>query len=160
HSRCNVSFTGVKLRSYPAFAGPTTFGVSQDNGRLRGEAEAMLKALSYRGIMDLDYRFDPRDGRYKLLDFNPRVGAHFRMFEDAAGIDVVRALHLDLTGRGLPKTEMRQRSFLVENFDLVTALRYINEGELSVRQWLSELASADEPGWFARDDLLPFFAMA
>jgi hypothetical protein len=24
--------------------------------------------------MDLDYRFDKRDGQHKLLDFNPRIG--------------------------------------------------------------------------------------
>jgi hypothetical protein len=34
------------------------------------------------------------------LDFNPRVGAQFRLFEDDAGSDVVRALHLDLASSG------------------------------------------------------------
>lgn len=159
HSECVVSFTGVKLRSYPAFAGPTTLGRSEDNNRLRSEAEAMLKSLSYRGIMDLDYRFDPRDGRYKLLDFNPRVGANFRMFQDESGIDVVRALHLDLTGRRAASARMRQRRFVVENYDLLASIAYHRAGDLTIRQWLLSLRSIDEAGWFAWDDLLPFFTM-
>jgi len=38
--------------------------------------------------MDLDYRFDKRDGQYKLLDFNPRIGAQFRLLVDDNGLDV------------------------------------------------------------------------
>src|SRR6266566_2494689 len=74
---CFVGFTGRKLRSHPPFAGTTTLGVSMLNEPLREQAEAMLKVIGFCGIVDLDYRRDERDGRYKLLDFNPRVGANF-----------------------------------------------------------------------------------
>ena len=71
--------------------------------------------------MDLDYRLDLRDGQYKLLDFNPRVGAQFRLFEDDAGMDVVRALHLDLTGRPVPRGRpIEGRAFMVETGDLLS----------------------------------------
>ena len=68
----------------------------------RESAARFCRAIGFSGIADLDWRLDRRDGRYKLLDFNPRVGAQFRLFETDAGIDVVRALHLDLTGRPVP----------------------------------------------------------
>ena len=103
-SSCLVSFTGVKLRSYPPYAGATSLGRCQDNDTLRGHAEQLLETIGYRGIMDLDYRLDLRDGEYKLLDFNPRVGAQFRVFEDAAGVDVVRALIWTSPGGGAPPT--------------------------------------------------------
>lgn len=159
-SDCMVGFTGVKLRSYPAHAGITTFGRSIENERLRHEAEAIIKALSYRGIMDLDYRFDRRDGEYKLLDFNPRIGAQFRQFQDEFGLDVVRALHLDLTGRSVPQRgRSPTRHFIVENFDVLASARYIRSGDLAVADWLKSLRMVDEAAFFARDDLLPFFAM-
>jgi D-aspartate ligase len=101
-SECLVGFTGVKLRSYPAYAGPTTLGRCRANARLHDQATSLVRELSYRGIMDMDWRLDRRDGQYKLLDFNPRVGAQFRLFETPAGVDVVRAQHLDLTGRPVP----------------------------------------------------------
>jgi D-aspartate ligase len=160
-SDCLVCFTGVKLRSYPAYAGPTTLGRSQDNKALRGIAEELLRAISYRGIMDLDYRLDPRDGEYKLLDFNPRVGAQFRVFEDEAAIDVVRALHLDLTGRPVAsRPQVEGRVFIVEHNDLLASVGYGRAGDLNLRSWRSSLQGAHrEPAWFARDDLAPFLLM-
>jgi D-aspartate ligase len=161
-SECLVSFTGIKLRSYPPYAGPTTLGRTKDNPALRAGAENLLRAISYRGIMDLDYRLDLRDGQYKLLDFNPRVGAQFRVFEDEAGIDVVRALHLDLTGREVRRRPQAiARVFVLEHNDLLASLGYRRAGDLSLRAWLSSLRGAHlEPAWFARDDLAPFLLMS
>jgi D-aspartate ligase len=161
-SECLVSFTGVKVRSYPAHAGPTSLGRSVDNDALRQQTEKLMSAISYRGIMDLDYRLDLRDGKYKLLDFNPRVGAQFRLFEDEAGIDVVRALHLDLTGREVPRRRQAEgRVFFVESGDLLAGLAYRRNRELTLRAWLSSLQGAHrEAAWFARDDLAPFALMS
>jgi D-aspartate ligase len=159
-SQCTVSFTGLKHRSYPPHAGLTSFGRSVPNERLRCQAEELLARLSYKGIMDLDFRWDVRDDQYKLLDFNPRIGAQFRLFVDTNGIDVARAAHLDLTFREQPKgTPIAGRSFLVENYDPIAALRYCRHGELSIRTWLRTIKAVDETAWFARDDIAPFGLM-
>ena len=156
-SRCLVGFTGRKLRSYPAHAGPTSLGRWVPNEELRHQAEELFQVISYQGIMDLDFRLDRRDGRYKLLDFNPRVGAQFRLFEDDQGIDVVRAMHLDLTGRAVPAGRTRPcRRFVVENHDLLASLAYRRRGELTVGEWGRSLAGVREAAWFAPDDLRPF----
>src|SRR5262249_5185950 len=158
---CFVGFTGRKLRSYPPFAGPTTLGVSILNEPLRKEAEAMLRAIGYSGIMDIDCRRDERDGRYKVLDFNPRVGANFRMFEDCNGIDVVRALHLDLTGRSLCNAPMIEgRTFIAEFYDLFASLAHLRRGELTIRSWRQSLAGRRELAWWSWGDPVPFFVMA
>jgi D-aspartate ligase len=84
--------------------------------------------------MDIDYRFDKRDGKYKLVDFNPRVGLNFRIFDDHAGINVVRALHLDLTGRSIRRTPMVEgRLLIVESMDPVACFNYLRRGDLTVR---------------------------
>jgi len=164
-SVCRPAFTGVKDRSYPAHAGLTSLGHSASNARLSGEMARLFTRLSYRGIMDLDLRRDPRDGRYKLLDFNPRLGAQFRLFRDTAGIDVVLAQYLDLTGQPWPGRDraageqVSGRRFLVENYDPISAVRYWRDGELGVRAWAASLRGIDEAAWFARDDLRPFGLM-
>ena len=56
----------------------------------------MLTKLGYQGLLDLDLRLDRRDGRYKLLDFNPRLGAQFRLFATTGGLDLATAAYLDL----------------------------------------------------------------
>jgi predicted ATP-grasp superfamily ATP-dependent carboligase len=159
-SDCFVGFTGKKLRSYPLFAGPTTLGVSIPNEPLCKQTEALLSAIGFSGIVDLDYRRDERDGSFKLLDFNPRVGANFRMFEDRAGIDVVRALHLDLTGRGVQRSPMIEgRKFIVEPYDLFASVAHLRRGEMTVRSWLRSLSGMRELAWWSWRDPLPFLVM-
>jgi D-aspartate ligase len=159
-STCLVGFTGRKLRSYPAHAGPTSLGSWEPNEELLRQAQELFRAIAYRGIMDLDYRLDLRDGRYKLLDFNPRLGAQFRLFEDDMGIDVVRAMHLDLTGRAVPAGRpLAGRRFVVENHDPLAGLTYRRSGELTLGEWGRSLAGVREAAWFAADDLRPFLAV-
>jgi D-aspartate ligase len=156
---CMVGFTGRKLRSYPPFAGSTTLGVSRPNEVLHAQTEFLLRSISYAGIMDLDYRFDRRDGQYKLLDFNPRIGANFRMFEDRAGMDVVRALHLDLTGRSVrPAPPAQPRTFIAEHFDVVASLEYMRSGQLTPQSWWRSVQGGRELAWFSWGDPAPFFA--
>ncbi|MEV5311527.1 MULTISPECIES: ATP-grasp domain-containing protein [unclassified Streptomyces] len=138
--------TGRKLYSWPRGAGLTAVGVWSPNPRLWQLTARLVDELGYRGVLDLDFRRCARTGRYHLLDFNPRPGAQFRLFADTAGLDVVRALHLDLTHRPLPAGEPRPgRRFVVENYAPLTALRPAPDGR--------ELA------WHAPDDRAPGLAM-
>jgi len=160
NSACRPAFTGVKERSYPASAGLTSRGRSVANDKLRDEITALLARLGYRGPLDLDIRLDARDGRYHLLDFNPRLGAQFRIFRDTAGTDLALAAYLDLTGQAIPPGEqVSERTFLVENYDPISALANWRHGELGLRSWVSSLRTVDEVAWFARDDLRPFGLM-
>ena len=158
-STCRPAFTGVKERSYPAHAGLTCLGRSEPNDKLRDQVTGFLERVGYQGILDLDIRFDPRDGQYKLLDFNPRIGAQFKLFRDAAGTDVATACYFDLTGQAIPESEQVSRRFVVENYDPISAISYWRRGELGLGSWLSSLRSVDEAAWFARDDLRPFGMM-
>jgi predicted ATP-grasp superfamily ATP-dependent carboligase len=158
-SECLVGFTGVKYRSWPTAGGPTSYGRAVENEPLHHEATRFCRAIRYRGVLDMDWRLDRRSGRYHLLDCNPRMGAQFRLFENNAGIDVVRALHLDLTGRKVPAAPMRAgRGLVVENLDV--------RAVLSHRRLQPESGAPThprgrlEPAWFAWDDPMPFFTMA
>ncbi len=158
--RCQPAFTGVKDRSYPAYAGLTSLGHAAPNTELRDQLTGLLGTIGFRGIVDLDLRFDPRDGQYKLLDFNPRLGAQFRLFEDTAGLDVARAAYLDLTGQPMAGRPMvAGRRFLVENYDPLGAAGYWRAGQLRLTSWAASLRPVDELAWFARDDLRPFGLM-
>ena len=159
-SRCRPAFTGIKERSYPPRAGLTTLGSTVPNEELGAQVRALLGTLGYRGLVDLDLRWDAGSNRFRLLDFNPRVGAQFRLFEDATGLDVVRAAYLDLTGQPVPDAmPVTGRRFLVENYDLLAAIDYWRRGELGVGEWVRSLRHIDETAWFARDDLAPFGLM-
>lgn len=151
-------FTGVKVRSWPPHAGMTANAYVVDNPELADLAARFIKQIGFTGIIDLDLRFDRRDGQYKLLDFNPRVGAQFRLFENESGVDVVRALHLHLTGRTVPEGEQRAgRRYIVENIDLPALLAYRRSGYTTPHA--PARASGTELAWLAGDDPLPFLTM-
>ncbi|GGW79320.1 carboxylate--amine ligase [Streptomyces lomondensis] len=137
---------GRKQLARPRGAGSTAVGCWTPNAQVHALAERLIGVLGYRGIFDLDFRRCGTTGRYHLLDFNPRPGAQFRLFANSAGLDVVRALHLDLTGRPLPDgVPVVGRAFVVENYAPLAALRAAPGGR--------ELA------WYARDDRVPGWAM-
>ncbi|MFJ8937947.1 ATP-grasp domain-containing protein [Streptomyces sp. NPDC102365] len=151
-------FTGVKVRSWPPHAGMTANAYVVDNPELADLAARFIKQIGFSGVVDLDLRFDRRDGRYKLLDFNPRMGAQFRLFENEAGIDVVRAMHLNLTGRAVPEGEqLAGRRYIVENIDLPALLAYRRGGYTTPHA--PDRANGTELAWLAADDLRPFFTM-
>lgn len=151
-------FTGVKVRSWPPHAGMTANAYVVDNPELADLAARFIKEIGFTGIIDLDLRFDRRDGLYKLLDFNPRMGAQFRLFENESGVDVVRALHLDLTGRRVPEGEQRAgHRYIVENIDLPALLAYRRSGYTTPHA--PHRASGTELAWLAGDDPLPFLTM-
>ncbi|MFE6888689.1 ATP-grasp domain-containing protein [Streptomyces sp. NPDC057694] len=157
-SEPRAMFTGVKVRSWPPHAGMTAHAYVVDNPELLDLAARFIKQIGFTGIIDLDLRFDRRDGLYKLLDFNPRMGAQFRLFENEAGVDVVRAMHLQLTGRDVPEGEQRAgHRYIVENIDLPALLAYRRSGYTTPHA--PSRASGTELAWWAADDPRPFFTM-
>ncbi|MFH8463749.1 ATP-grasp domain-containing protein [Streptomyces sp. NPDC017991] len=135
---------GRKQLAWPRGAGLTAVGRWTVNPAVRAPAERLVSHLGYRGIFDLDFRRDGSTGAYHLLDFNPRPGAQFRLFADGAGLDVVRALHLDLTHRPPPSpVPLPGRTFVVENYAPLSAA----------------FRRGTELAWHARDDLAPGAAL-
>jgi D-aspartate ligase len=160
-SRCLLGFTGRKLRQSPPYTGMTCLGVCEPNETVAETTKRFMAAIGYRGALDLGYRYDARDGQYKLLDVNPRLGATFRLFVDPkTGMDVARALYLDLTGQSVPPAAQRNgRKWIVEPWDVRSSIRYARDGRLTLRGWLRSLRGVQEAAWFARDDLRPFAMM-
>lgn len=159
-SRCLCAFTGRKLRQRGPRTGPTTLGECIWNDAIASAAQLLLSQIGYEGIVDMGFRYDARDGRYKLLDVNPRLGSSFRLFTGTNGLDVVRAAYLDLTGHAVPRTRASDgRRWIVEPYDLLTSAQLGREGALTVGTWLRSIRGVEEGAWWARDDPLPFFAM-
>ena len=159
-SRCLFGVTGQKVRQAPPRTGATTLGICRHNPVVAELATRLMSSVGYTGIVDMGFRFDARDGSYRLLDVNPRIGSSFRLFVGRTGTDVARAMYLDLTGRPVPDDAATDgRRWLVENQDLGTAWHLMRSGELRLSSWLSSLVGVDEFAWFAADDLVPALEM-
>jgi D-aspartate ligase len=156
-SRCVTAFTGVKLRQLPAHMGHCAIGELRQNAALIQQTERFLSAVGYQGIVDIGYRFDARDGRYKVLDVNPRLGGAFRLFVDRHGLDVARAAYLDLTGQAVPPPDPRDgRRWFREDSDLVAFRQYRRIEGLTVGGWLRTYRGVEEASTFSLTDPFPF----
>ena len=155
---CLISFTGRKIRQAPVYTGFSTLGECASNRTLRELSIKFLQQIGYKGIVDIDYTYDPRDGRYKILDVNPRVGASFRIFVGYHGIDVVRAMYLDITGQTVPDDiQVDGRKWIIEDADLRSTYQYFRKGEITIGNYLKSLRGVKEGAWFALDDPVPSF---
>ena len=159
-SRLRFVATGRKLRQWPAYTGATSLGICERNDLVVALTQRLVEHIGYRGILDIGWRFDARDGQYKLLDFNPRIGATFRLFVGGQDTDVLRALYADLVDGEILDGEVRDgRTWVNDAYDWAAALRYIKDRRLTVGGYRRSLSGVDESVWAAPDDPVPASAM-
>jgi predicted ATP-grasp superfamily ATP-dependent carboligase len=66
---------------------------------------ALLRALDFHGISQVETKRDPRDGRYKLMEVNPRLW-QWHSLAAACGVDLPWIAYRDLIGDPLPPARM------------------------------------------------------
>lgn len=85
-SETRASFVYKRLRSHPVRGGPSTLRESVKREDVREIAESLMKSLQWTGIAHVEFKIDPRDGRPKLLEVNPRFWGSLQLAIES-GID-------------------------------------------------------------------------
>lgn len=156
HGQVAFLGTAVKTRSVPPGSGQTVAGRAQHLPEVAAATLAFVGATGWRGILDLDFR-TTTDGPPLLVDVNPRQGAQSRLFERVDGLDVARALHLDMTGRDVGTGPQRvPKAFRVEQDELRVLRHYLRQDGIGA---LRGGPGRTEWAWWAADDPRPFLAL-
>ena len=71
-SRPLAQFTGHKLRQHPPRFGHVSMAVSKWVPELAEAGLRLLHELGYHGVSQVEFKRDPRDGRYRLMEVNAR----------------------------------------------------------------------------------------
>ena len=72
--RTVAEMTVRRLRQHPPeFGRASTFAESVDLPEVATSARRFLQAMRCHGLVEVEFKLDPRDGRYKLLDVNART---------------------------------------------------------------------------------------
>ena len=87
---------------------------------------AMLAAVDYRGIFNVEFKFDRRDGRFKIIELNPR-STWYAGHIARAGIDLPWMSYLDAQGLPVPA----QASYQIGRYGLYEIL----DATAIVRAW-------------------------
>jgi D-aspartate ligase len=151
-----VTFTGKKLRQVPA--GIATLAICLPNETVDAQTRRFMRGVGYRGCVGIGWRYDARDGRYKLLDVNARVSGVFRLFEGTNQMDITRICYRDLTGQEVPATALRPGRKWMREEDFKVAATSVRSRQLTIAEWVSSIRGVRERHWFAVDDPLPFLA--
>jgi len=121
-------------------------------------AERFLKAINYYGLVEIEFKQDPRDGQYKLLDVNARTWG-FHSLGAQAGVDFPYLLFADQVGYQVePCRGKAGVGWLRLLADTPTALSGILGGHLKVSSYLRSINNTRTESVFSREDPLPSLA--
>jgi D-aspartate ligase len=139
----------------PLFGKASTYVETVDLPALEELSERFLRAIGYYGLVEMEYKLDPRDSRYKLLDVNARtwgyhsVGAH-------AGVDFSYMLYCDQVGLPVAARKGQPGSAWVRTTtDIPAAMAVIFSGETGWRSYFRSLAKCNVEAVFSASDPLP-----
>jgi D-aspartate ligase len=98
-------FCGRKLRQTPPGIGTCRVGEAVWVQEVVDDALRLLDASAYTGLSQVEFKRDPRDGRYKLMEINARLW-QWHGLATACGVDLPRIAYADLTGAPTPDANM------------------------------------------------------
>lgn len=90
-------FSGRKLRQTPPGAGTCRVGEAVWVDDVVEQGLRYLSGLGYHGLAQVEFKQDQRDGRYKLMEINPRLW-QWHGLAAACGVDLVDLAYRDLLG--------------------------------------------------------------
>ena len=145
-----------RRRQYPVEFGYTsTFVETAACAEVEDAGRRLLASLDYTGIAEVEFKYDRRDGRYKLLDVNARIWT-WAALGAAAGVDFPHVLwRLACGERVAPVRPSRDAAWLHASRDLVAAAHEMLAGKLTPAAWLRSFGQPLVLAAFALDDPLP-----
>lgn len=121
-------------------------------------SERFLRAIDYYGLVELEYKLDPRDHQYKLLDVNARTWGYHSL-GPRAGVDFSYMLYADQMG--LPVARCKAKSgigWIRTMTDLPAAFLSLMAKDLDLRSYIRSLKRCNVEAVFSREDPFPGFA--
>jgi len=151
-----LQFTKRKIRQYPIHFGIGTYHATTHDPEVAEMGLRFLQAVGLRGLGNVEFKRDRKDGLLKLIECNAR----FTMSNDLiriAGIDLALFSYNRLLGRPPPPTDSYREDVRLWNpiHDTRAFLDYRRAGELSFWQWAASLLHPQNLPIARLDDPLP-----
>lgn len=137
-----ASFTGRKIRQYPPNFGSFSLAESIENEEVKQMSINFLRKARFKGLCGTEFKYDQRDGSYKIIEINIRP----QLWEDLtrlAEAEVLWAAYCDLAGVNLASQNKQKNNikFAYLLRDLYSALCQIKNGDLRFIEWLKSYSN-------------------
>jgi D-aspartate ligase len=151
-----ASLVARRSRQYPIdFGFTSTFVETVEQNDVEEAACRFLRSIDYSGLVEVEFKRDDRDGRFKLLDVNARAWT-WNALGSIAGVDFGHVLWRLAMGETIAPIRCHAEvAWMHGSRDMLAAAAEMIAGKLSLadylRAWRKPLVFAA----FAKDDLVP-----
>jgi D-aspartate ligase len=159
HGIVCAHFARRRLRMYPSDLGNSSLMVSVPLHQVAKAVESLdhlLAAVSYRGIFSAEFKYDSRDGQFKIIEINARPWWYIE-FAERCGVDVCQLAYLDALERPIKPVhqyEVGRYCILLSNDLRAYGEMRRNDGA-KLWSWIRSCIGADD-ALFAWNDPLPW----
>ena len=153
---------GYKIRQYPADAGTITAGRVTHVPELFEQAAKVLQAMNLHGISNTEFKKDYRDGKYKLIEINPRPGL-WNFSTTAAGVNLPMLAYQNKLGEFAGPAVYSEQE-LVWLLDITDFVRTLTQAKglkakfAALVQWFRSTRGKRVHAIWSRQDPRPFLA--
>jgi predicted ATP-grasp superfamily ATP-dependent carboligase len=150
------SMVTQRRRQHPHdFGRASTFVETVDLPIVEILAERFLRAIDYYGLVEVEFKLDPRDGQFKLLDVNARTWGYHTL-GSCAGVDFPRLLYMDQIAENVEPCRGRAGvSWMRLLTDVPTAVLDVLRGRLHYRDYWRSLRNFHAEAVFNGEDPMP-----
>jgi D-aspartate ligase len=158
HGQAQGSLVARRARQHPReFGRAATYVESIELPIIEELSKRFLTAIDYYGLVEVEFKLDPRDGEYKLLDVNARSWG-FHSLGSAAGVDFSYMLYADQIGKPLPPCRAKSGiGWLRLLTDVPTAISDLLNRSITLQEYWASLRKTRVESIFCRTDPLPSF---
>jgi predicted ATP-grasp superfamily ATP-dependent carboligase len=151
-----ASLTARRTRQYPIdFGHSSSFVETLDVPEIVAPSRRLLAAMRYSGLVEIEYKLDARDARYKLLDINPRIWT-WSALGGRAGTDFPYLLWQMMMDKPVPEQNGRTGvRWVYMATDVPAAFHEILRGRIHLGAYLRSLRGPLQFALCAADDPLP-----
>jgi predicted ATP-grasp superfamily ATP-dependent carboligase len=156
------SLVAKRIRQHPREFGRAATYVETIDASEVPEVEELslrfLKDIDYYGLVEVEFKRDHRDGKFKLLDVNARTWG-FHSIGEPAGVDFPYLLYADQTGEQVERGKGKAGvGWLRLVTDLPTVAADLFTGHTSLGAYLKSLNRTRVESVFCRKDIMPSIA--
>jgi len=151
--------TARRARQHPMDLGhASTFAETVHIPELELVSAKFLNHIGYEGLAEVEYKFDPVAGKYKLLDINTRVwGWHTLAIR--AGVNLPYLLFQTMLGKPVNFSDFRDGVKWIRLLtDVPTVFSEIFKKRMGIGSYLKSFAGPREFAVLSKSDMLPFLA--
>ncbi|MCH6264776.1 MULTISPECIES: carbamoyl-phosphate synthase [Neobacillus] len=146
-----------KLHQFPPHFGSSALVVSKREEEVIKLAVPFLKSIEMKGLAIAEFKKDPRDGKFKFIEINPRIGLT-QGLSIACGVDLAYLYYLSLTNQDPEPVVVQKDGIKWVYFvrDFLSFRQKKRLGEMTFFEWLKGLSGKKVEALFRWDDPLPF----